>query len=55
METAPTKYESPACLVIALESEGFLCTSIKGMRLQIDVDEYANIDSEDVDFDSDWY
>ena len=45
------KYEKPQLRMLGLELENFVCASIQAMTMFIEVEDYENLDSEDLYFD----
>ena len=41
-------------MVANVESEGFVCASIVDLKLNLEVDEYVNIDNVDLEFNNDF-
>lgn len=48
------KYTEPLTTICAVETAGFIAISVKQLSLQVELDEHVNLESESIDFDSDW-
>lgn len=47
-------YTEPLTEVCSIETADFIAVSIDRLSLQIEVDEHVNLESESIEFNSDW-
>ena len=53
-ENMKLMYAEPMTTISVVESEGFICASLRVIEYSVEVDEHQNMGTEDLTFNSDW-